>query len=198
VLICVSLVASFTFYIARSDVPELTAHNTGPDDNIISFAHLDTPPDSQLSGMGPGEELASLNISAHTSDGFELSWELEPHKTYDGLVVECRGALPASDQVTEFRLRGDSTGSRIRGLNASTEYQIVLHGITGSKRYPLLEAVAVTGIRSPLARMLTKDDIRSYIYKPFSSIENLVLRFLFAQQFIELLSKNVSLTVSMA
>ena len=158
VLLCVSPVASFTFYIARSEVPELTAHNTGPDDNIISFAHLDTPPDSQLSGAGPGEELGSLNVSAHASDGFELSWELD--KAYDSLVVECRGALPASDQVKEFRLRGDSKGFRIRGLNASAEYQIVLHGIAGSKQYTLLEAVASTGTRSQfMARMLTEDDI---------------------------------------
>ncbi|KAK0132071.1 Tenascin [Merluccius polli] len=134
--------ASFTFYLAHADVPELTPH-TGPDDNIISFAHLDTPPDTQLSGMGPGEELASLNVSGHTSDGFELSWELKPHRVYDGLVVVCRGALPPSE-VKELRLHGNVTGCSVRGLNASTEYQVTLHGITDSKRSPLLEAVAVT------------------------------------------------------
>ncbi|KAJ3605251.1 hypothetical protein NHX12_027301 [Muraenolepis orangiensis] len=131
--------ASFTFYLAHSDVPELT----GPDHNIISFALLDTPPDPQLSGAGLGEELASLNVSAHTSDGFELSWKLEPHRLYDGLVVECRGARQPSDRKV-YRLRGDSTGSRVRGLNASTEYRIALHGIAGSKRFPLLKAAAVT------------------------------------------------------
>ncbi|XP_030210620.1 tenascin-like [Gadus morhua] len=142
VLSCVSPVASYTFYSAHSDVPELTPQS-GLDDNIISFAHLDTPPDSQLSGMGPADELTGLNVSAHTSDGFDLSWELKPPAAYDSLVVECRGPLQTL-AVMEVVLSGNSTRSRIRGLNASTEYRITLHGITGSNGSLLLEAIAVT------------------------------------------------------
>uniref|UniRef100_A0A8C5FEA7 Tenascin C n=1 Tax=Gadus morhua TaxID=8049 RepID=A0A8C5FEA7_GADMO len=134
--------ASYTFYSAHSDVPELTPQS-GLDDNIISFAHLDTPPDSQLSGMGPADELTGLNVSAHTSDGFDLSWELKPPAAYDSLVVECRGPLQTL-AVMEVVLSGNSTRSRIRGLNASTEYRITLHGITGSNGSLLLEAIAVT------------------------------------------------------
>ena len=164
VLSCVSPVASYTFYSAHSDVPELTPQS-GLDDNIISFAHLDTPPDSQLSGMGPADELTGLNVSAHTSDGFDLSWELKPPAAYDSLVVECRGPLQTL-AVMEVVLSGNSTRSRIRGLNASTEYRITLHGITGSNGSLLLEAIAVTGILFPLARMLTQDRIHNVVMSP--------------------------------
>ena len=151
VLSCVSPVASRTFYSAHSDVPELTPHS-GPDDNVISFAHLDTPPDPQVSGAGPADELITdaghLTVSARTSEGFDLSWELRPPAIYDSLAVECRGSLPTP--VAEVLLSGDSTRARIRGLNASTEYRISLRGITGSKGSVLLEAVAVTGTPVPL------------------------------------------------
>ena len=165
VLSCVSPVASHTFYSAHSEVPELTPHS-GPDDNIISFAHLDTAPDSQLSGMGPADELAGLNVSAHTSEGFDLSWEIKPPAVYDSLVVECRGSLQTL-AVREERLSGDSTRSRIRGLNASTEYRVTLHGVSGSNRSLLLEAVAVTGTGVSLGAHVDRRPLRIVVMTLF-------------------------------
>ena len=164
-LSCVSPVASHTFYSAHSEVPELTPHS-GPDDNTISFAHLDTGPDSQLSGMGPADELAGLNVSAHTSEGFDLSWEIKPPAVYDSLVVECRGSLQTL-AVTEERLSGDSTHSRVRGLNASTEYRVTLHGVSGSNRSLLLEAVAVTGTGVSLGAHVDRRPLRSVVMTLF-------------------------------
>ncbi|KAM4635374.1 tenascin isoform 2-T2 [Polymixia lowei] len=137
-----SSTASFTFYLADSDVPELTT-STGLEDNILSFAYLDGASDSQFSGMGPGDEVGALTISGLTSDGFDLSWEPKAHGVYDSFTVECRDTQRFGD-IKAVQLHGDATGSRIQGLKASTEYQIKLYGITDSKRSALLEAVAVT------------------------------------------------------
>lgn len=141
--LCVSPVASFTFYLADSEIPELTSP-TGSEDDIISFAYLDTL-DSHTSGTGPEDELGALIISDVTSDGFHLSWEPKADVVYDSYTVESRDTLGLWD-VEEVHLSGDATGSRIQGLKASTEYRIKLYGLTGSQRSALLETVAVTGI----------------------------------------------------
>lgn len=141
--LCVFLVASFTFYLADSDVPELTTPS-GSEDNVISFVYLD-PPETQFSGTGPEDALGALTISGLTADGFDLSWELKAHGVYDSFSVEYRDTQRLQE-MKEVQLHGDATGSRIQGLKASTEYQIKLYGITNSQRSALLEAVAVTGI----------------------------------------------------
>ncbi|KAM3874145.1 tenascin-like [Diretmus argenteus] len=133
--------ASFTFYLADSDAPELTTP-TSSEDNVISFVFLD-PSDSQFSGMGSEDELGALTISGITSDGFDLSWKLKARGVYDNFTIEYRETQRLWDKK-EVQLDGDATGSRIQGLNASTEYQIKLYGITDSQRSALLEAVAVT------------------------------------------------------
>uniref|UniRef100_A0A8C1ZA92 Zmp:0000000846 n=1 Tax=Cyprinus carpio TaxID=7962 RepID=A0A8C1ZA92_CYPCA len=46
----------------------------------------------------------------------------------------------------EVHLHGEVNDTRIRGLKASTEYQVRLYGISNNQRSSLLEAVAVTGI----------------------------------------------------
>uniref|UniRef100_A0A672KHQ6 Tenascin-like n=1 Tax=Sinocyclocheilus grahami TaxID=75366 RepID=A0A672KHQ6_SINGR len=46
----------------------------------------------------------------------------------------------------EVHLHGEVNDTKIRGLKASTEYQVRLYGISNSQRSSLLEAVAVTGI----------------------------------------------------
>lgn len=135
------LLASFTFYLADSDVPELTTP-TGSEDNVISFVYLDHS-DSQHSGHE--DELGTMTISGQTSDGFDLSWELKARNIYDSLIIEYRDTQRTWD-MTEVQLHGDATGYIIRGLNASTEYQIKLYEITNSQKSALLEAVAVTGI----------------------------------------------------
>nr|XP_033502701.1 tenascin isoform X4 [Epinephelus lanceolatus] len=134
--------ASFTFYLADSDDRELTTP-TGSEDNVISFVYLD-PLESQFPvGTEPEDELEKLTISGITPDGFDLSWKLNAHSVYDSLAVECKDTQRLWD-VRKFQLPGDANGSRIQGLNASTEYQIKLYGIAGSQRSALLEAVAVT------------------------------------------------------
>lgn len=130
----VFLVASFTFYLADSDDRELTSPS-GSEDNVISFVYLDPSED----------ELGKLTTSGITPDGFELSWKLKAHGVYDSFTVEYKDTLRLWD-VREVQLPADATGSRIQGLNASTEYQIILYGLTSSQRSALLEAVAVTGI----------------------------------------------------
>ncbi|XP_049460143.1 tenascin isoform X1 [Epinephelus fuscoguttatus] len=134
--------ASFTFYLADSDDRELTTP-TGSEDNVISFVYLD-PLESQFPvGTEPEDELEKLTISGIAPDGFDLSWKLDAHSVYDSLAVECKDTQRLWD-VRKFQLPGDANGSRIQGLNASTEYQIKLYGIAGSQRSALLEAVAVT------------------------------------------------------
>uniref|UniRef100_A0A673JRY1 Tenascin-like n=1 Tax=Sinocyclocheilus rhinocerous TaxID=307959 RepID=A0A673JRY1_9TELE len=46
----------------------------------------------------------------------------------------------------EVHLHGEVNDTKIRGLKASTEYQVRLYGISNNQRSSLLEAVAVTGI----------------------------------------------------
>ncbi|KAM6901913.1 LOW QUALITY PROTEIN: tenascin-like [Lycodopsis pacificus] len=150
--------ASFTFYLADSDDRELTTA-AGSEDNVISFAYLD-PSESQLSvGTEPEDELGELTVSGITPDGFDLTWKLKAHGVCDSLTVEYKDTRRLWD-AREARLPGDATGSRIQGLNASTEYQIKLYGITSSQRSALLEAVAVTAPKptSPDVLMLSIKD----------------------------------------
>ncbi|XP_031716022.1 tenascin-like [Anarrhichthys ocellatus] len=150
--------ASFTFYLAESDDRELMTA-TGSEDNVISFAYLD-PSESQFSvGTEPEDELGELTISGITPDGFDLTWKLKAHGVYDSLTVEYKDTQRLWD-AREVQLPGDATGSRIQGLNASTEYQIKLYGITSSQRSALLEAVAVTAPKptSPDVLMLSIKD----------------------------------------
>ncbi|XP_076614634.1 tenascin-like [Chaetodon auriga] len=149
--------ASFTFYLADSDDREPTTP-TGSDDNVISFVYLD-PSESQFSGTEPEDELGTLTVSGVTPDGFDLLWKLKARSVYDSFTVEYKDTQRSRD-VSEVRLPGDATGSRIEGLKASTEYQIKLFGITGSQRSALLEAVAVTAPKptSPDALMLSIKD----------------------------------------
>ncbi|XP_037608763.1 tenascin isoform X4 [Sebastes umbrosus] len=140
--------ASFTFYLADSDDRELTSPS-GSEDNVISFVYLDPSED----------ELGKLTTSGITPDGFELSWKLKAHGVYDSLTVEYKDTRRLWD-VREVQLPADATGSRIQGLNASTEYQIILYGLTSSQRSALLEAVAVTAPKptSPDVLMLSIND----------------------------------------
>nr|XP_020509513.1 tenascin isoform X1 [Labrus bergylta] len=145
--------ASFTFYLADSDDRELTTP-TGAEDNVISFSNLD-PSEPRFSGAEPEDELGALTISGVTPEGFDLSWKLSARTVYDGFTVEYTDTQGLSD-VREIQLPGDATASRIQGLEASTEYQIKLSGISGSQRSALLEAVAVTATKptSPDVLML--------------------------------------------
>lgn len=143
----VFLVASFTFYLADSDDRELTTP-TGSEDNVISFVYLD-PSETQFSGTEPEDELGTLTVSGITPDGFDLSWKLKAHSLYDSFAVKYKDTQQLWD-VSEVQLPGDATGSRIKGLKASTEYEIKLYGVTSSQRSALLEAVAVTGIKFSL------------------------------------------------
>nr|XP_029137013.1 tenascin isoform X2 [Labrus bergylta] len=147
--------ASFTFYLADSDDRELTTP-TGAEDNVISFSNLD-PSEPRFSGAEPEDELGALTISGVTPEGFDLSWKLSARTVYDGFTVEYTDTQGLSD-VREIQLPGDATASRIQGLEASTEYQIKLSGISGSQRSALLEAVAVTAELKPSVVNLTISD----------------------------------------
>ncbi|XP_036070292.1 tenascin isoform X1 [Oryzias melastigma] len=131
--------ASFTFYLAISDDRELTA-SAASEDNLISFVYLN-PPESHFSGTEPEDTLGTLTVSGVTPDGFDLTWKA--NQVYDNFTVEYKESLPLGD-VREVQLPGDASGSRIRGLKASTEYQIKLYGVKNSQRSALLEAVAFT------------------------------------------------------
>ncbi|XP_065821646.1 tenascin isoform X1 [Labrus bergylta] len=144
--------ASFTFYLADSDDRELTTP-TGAEDNVISFSNLD-PSVPRFSGAEPEDELGALTISGVTPEGFDLSWKLSARTVYDGFTVEYTDTQGLSD-VREIQLPGDATASRIQGLEASTEYQIKLSGISGSQRSALLEAVAVTATKPTSPDVLT-------------------------------------------
>lgn len=139
----VFLVASFTLYLSDSDDHELSS-SPGSEDDTVSFVFLDSS-ESQFSGAEPEDKLGTLTISGVMADGFDLSWNLTSHRVYDRFSVEYRDTQRLWD-VREFQLPGDATGSRIQGLQASTEYQLKLYGIRSSQRTELLEAVAVTGI----------------------------------------------------
>lgn len=140
----VFLVASFTFYLADSDDRELTTP-TGSEDNVISFVYLD-PSEPQFSATELEDELGALAVSGVTSDGFDLTWRIKAHSVYDSLALEYKDTRLWDGRGVQ--LPGDATGSRIKGLKASTEYQIKLYGIKSRQRSALLEAVAVTGISS--------------------------------------------------
>uniref|UniRef100_A0A8C5BEP3 Zmp:0000000846 n=1 Tax=Gadus morhua TaxID=8049 RepID=A0A8C5BEP3_GADMO len=104
---------------------------------------------------GP-KKSSPVSLSASTG-----GWSIEE------LVLRHEGAFIWKYFVVVFLdFSGNSTRSRIRGLNASTEYRITLHGITGSNGSLLLEAIAVTGILFPLARMLTQDRIHNVVMSP--------------------------------
>ncbi|CAN9504363.1 unnamed protein product [Ophioblennius macclurei] len=133
--------ASFTFYLADSDDHDL-APPTGSDDNVISFVLLD-PSESVHSGMEPEDELGTMTVSGLSPDGCDLSWKMKAHGVFDKIAVEYSDVQRLWD-VREVQLPGDAQGFRIHGLNASTQYEIKLFGVTGSQRTPLLEAVAVT------------------------------------------------------
>uniref|UniRef100_G3PTD5 Zmp:0000000846 n=1 Tax=Gasterosteus aculeatus TaxID=69293 RepID=G3PTD5_GASAC len=111
---------------------------------------------SASTGTEPEDE---LTVSGVTPDGFDLTWTLKAHGVYDSLTVAYKDARPLRD-AREAQLPGDAAGSRIRGLNASTEYQIKLYGITGSQRSALLEAVAVT-VSQPVVGELYISNITS-------------------------------------
>lgn len=147
-LVFVSVVASFTFYLAGSDDRDLTTP-ASPSHSAVSFAYSD-PSESQFSGMEPEDEPGQLTVSAVTAEGFDLSWKLGGRGVYDSLAVECKDAQQLWD-VRQLPLPGDATGSRIQGLKPLTEYHIKLYGITASQRSALLQAVAVTGIKFSLA-----------------------------------------------
>lgn len=172
VLICAFVfvlpIASFTFYLAETDDREPTTAS-GSEDNVISFVYLD-PSESPLSGTKPEDGLAALTVSDLTPHGFDLSWKLKARGVYDSLTVEYKDTQGLWD-VRDVQLPGDAAGSRVKGLRASTEYQIKLYGITSSQRSALAEAIAVTGIRifdiyqtfspaaSPFKRLLRSDRV---------------------------------------
>ncbi|XP_028830352.1 tenascin isoform X1 [Denticeps clupeoides] len=139
--------ASFTFYLAESN-PELSAV-TGVDENIISFLPIDNP-DTQFSGIGVEDQTGTLAVSDVTSDGFILSWETKGHFLYDSYAVELKDVLGESG-IQEFHFQANTTGTRIHGLNSSTEYQVKLYGVSSSQRSLALEAVAVTAPKSASA-----------------------------------------------
>ncbi|XP_055369203.1 tenascin isoform X3 [Betta splendens] len=139
--------ALFTFYLADSDDRERPTP-PGSEDNVISFSYLD-PSESQTSE----DELGALAVSGNTPDGFDLSWTITTLGVYDSLAVEYTDTR--SGDVREVRLPGNATGSRIEGLNASTEYQLKLYGIRRRQRSALLEVVTVTAPKPTSSDVLT-------------------------------------------
>lgn len=138
---CLFLVASFTFYLANT-FPELgSAKDT--DDNVISFVPLDNS-ESPFSGRGYEDPAGALTVSNVTSDGFDLSWESNLHIGYDSYTVELKDFSGKWNK--EVHLNVEVNDTIIRGLRASTEYQVRLYGISNNQRSSLLETVAVTGI----------------------------------------------------
>ncbi|KAK7163953.1 hypothetical protein R3I94_002621 [Phoxinus phoxinus] len=131
--------ASFTFYLANT-FPELGSAK-GTDDNVISFVPLDNS-EIPFSGSGYEDPTGTLTVSNVTSDGFDLSWESNLHIGYDSYTVELKDFSGKWNK--EVHLHGEVNDTRIRGLRASTEYQVRLYGISNNQRSSLLEAVAVT------------------------------------------------------
>lgn len=138
---CLFLVASFTFYLANT-FPELGSPK-GTDDNVISFVSLDNS-EIPFSGSRYKDPTGTLTVSNVTSDGFDLAWESHKHIGYDSYTVELKDS--SGKWKEEVHLHGEVNDTRIRGLKASTEYQVRLYGISNNQRSSLLEAVAVTGI----------------------------------------------------
>ncbi|KAM6902406.1 tenascin-like isoform 8-T8 [Xenentodon cancila] len=160
--------ASFTFYLADSDDRELTTP-AGSDDSVISFVYLD-PPESQFSATVPEDKLGTLTLSGITPDGFDLSWKVKPHDVYDNFAVEYKDTLRSGD-VKEVQLPGDARSSRIQGLKASTEYQIILYGVKNSQQSALLEAVAVTAPK-PTSPDVLALSVKEAQTTPPSALEN--------------------------
>ncbi|ROL53778.1 Tenascin [Anabarilius grahami] len=135
--------ASFTFYLANT-FPELGSAK-GTDDNVISFVPLDNS-ESPFSGSGYEDSTGTLTVSNVTSDGFDLTWDSNIHIGYDSYTVELKDFSGKWNK--EVHLHGEVNGTKIRGLRASTEYQVRLYGISDNQRSSLLEAVAVTAPKS--------------------------------------------------
>nr|XP_055054085.1 tenascin isoform X4 [Misgurnus anguillicaudatus] len=142
--------ASFTFYLAES-TPELSFAKDS-DDNLISFVLLDTS-ESNFSGSGDQEANDTLTVSNITSDGFDLTWESNKLIGFDSYTVELKDF--SGKRSEEVHLQREVTGTKIRGLSASTEYQVRLYGISNNQRSSLLEAVAVTAPNSTSYDALT-------------------------------------------
>ncbi|XP_073716497.1 tenascin isoform X3 [Misgurnus anguillicaudatus] len=142
--------ASFTFYLAES-APELSFAKDS-DDNLISFVLLDTS-ESNFSGSGDQEANDTLTVSNITSDGFDLTWESNKLIGFDSYTVELKDF--SGKRSEEVHLQREVTGTKIRGLSASTEYQVRLYGISNNQRSSLLEAVAVTAPNSTSYDALT-------------------------------------------
>lgn len=137
-----SLLATFTFYLATSDVREQRT-TTGSQDNVTSFVISDSP-ESQISETEPKEKQAILSDIA--SDGLDLSWKLKTQSAYDDVAEQ----NPDTQRLWDGRdvqLPGDSFGSRISDLKPSAEYQTELFVIKSSQGSALHEAVGVTGTR---------------------------------------------------
>ncbi|XP_067261674.1 tenascin isoform X5 [Chanodichthys erythropterus] len=152
--------ASFTFYLANT-FPELGSAK-GTDDNVISFVPLDNS-ESPFSGSGYEDSTGTLTVSNVTSDGFDLTWESNIRIGYDSYTVELKDFSGKWNK--EVHLHGEVNGTKIRGLRASTEYQVRLYGISDNQRSSLLEAVAVTAPKS------TSPDVVALTVKTVSTMK---------------------------
>uniref|UniRef100_A0A8C2AR74 Zmp:0000000846 n=1 Tax=Cyprinus carpio TaxID=7962 RepID=A0A8C2AR74_CYPCA len=150
--------ASFTFYLANT-FPELGSAK-GTDDNVISFVSLDNS-EIPFSGSGYEDPTGTLTVSNVTSEGFDLVWESHKHIGYDSYTVELKDF--SGKWKEEVHLHGEVNDTRIRGLKASTEYQVRLYGISNNQRSSLLEAVAVTAPKS------TSPDVVALTFKSVST-----------------------------
>ncbi|XP_042579142.1 tenascin isoform X2 [Cyprinus carpio] len=150
--------ASFTFYLANT-FPELGSAK-GTDDNVISFVSLDNS-EIPFSGSGYEDPTGTLTVSNVTSEGFDLAWESHKHIGYDSYTVELKDF--SGKWKEEVHLHGEVNDTRIRGLKASTEYQVRLYGISNNQRSSLLEAVAVTAPKS------TSPDVVALTFKSVST-----------------------------
>ncbi|XP_026096334.1 tenascin isoform X3 [Carassius auratus] len=150
--------ASFTFYLANT-FPELGSAK-GTDDNVISFVSLDNS-EIPFSGSGHEDPTGTLTVSNVTSEGFDLAWESHKHTGYDSYTVELKDF--SGKWKEEVHLHREVNDTKIRGLKASTEYQVRLYGISNNQRSSLLEAVAVTAPKS------TSPDVVALTFKSVST-----------------------------
>ncbi|KAI2665035.1 Tenascin [Labeo rohita] len=150
--------ASFTFYLANT-FPEFGSAK-GSDDNVISFVSLDNS-EIPFSGSGYEDPTGTLTVSNITSDGFDLAWESNKHVGYDSYTVELKDF--SGKWKEEVHLHAEVNDTKIRGLKASTEYQVRLYGISNNQRSSLLEAVAVTAPKS------TSPDVVALTFKSVST-----------------------------
>ncbi|XP_050965708.1 tenascin isoform X2 [Labeo rohita] len=146
--------ASFTFYLANT-FPEFGSAK-GSDDNVISFVSLDNS-EIPFSGSGYEDPTGTLTVSNITSDGFDLAWESNKHVGYDSYTVELKDF--SGKWKEEVHLHAEVNDTKIRGLKASTEYQVRLYGISNNQRSSLLEAVAVTEEQRPQIGSLSVSDV---------------------------------------